>query len=121
MDSIMAAVAASALSAEEKESVQEALADVKGEGLKWKKGRALQHCPYFRQYLTAKEWNALAGPSLRIAKVAQRCFSLGITCPTEPLVKVATLVATAFDREARESNELMKATLRRDEGCDKEP
>ena len=100
MDQLLALIRAANLSAEEKEMLRAAL-ETDSDGMKKKEVRKTQSCLNFRQSQTAKEWDSLAGPALRAAKIAQvasRGWSIGITCPTEPTVEEMTLVATAFDR-----------------------
>ena len=48
--------------------------------------RPYQYCPWFANYLSEVEWKALKGPAMKSAKVAQlasRAWSIGITTPAE--------------------------------------
>ena len=110
MDHLLASIRAADLSDDEKEMLRGAL-ETENDGVKKKEVRKTQSCLNFRQFQTAKEWDSLAGPALRAAKsaqVASQGWGIGITCPTEPTVEEMTLVATAFDRDARASGSEMK-------------
>ena len=62
------------------------------------KRRAMQTCMHFEQYMTMSEWQALRTRALRAGKInqiAQRCWVIGLTCPTERTVqKIATVLIT---------------------------
>ena len=70
MDRILASIRAANLSDDEKEMLRAAL-ETENDGVKKKEARKTQSCLNFRQFQTAKEWDSLAGPALRAAKIAQ--------------------------------------------------
>ena len=59
--------------------------------------RKLQTCLHFEQCLTEPEWLSLRSNALIAAKIgqlAQRAFSIGLTCPTEPTTfRMAAILA----------------------------
>ncbi len=71
--------------------------------------RKNQHCLHFEQYLTEEEWDALTSDafiSAKIAQLAQRAFSLGITCPSEPTsFRITQILARSLNLKQSLSND----------------
>ena len=74
--------------------------DGKSKILSHTKGQPLQNCLNFEQYLTEPEWEALRSNALieaKIAQLAQRAWSIGLTCPSEPTSFRITAILVKFD------------------------